>query len=202
MTVKQLRPFYTDEELAALYATPYDHTRWDDHKVRIQRTVEIATVFGGTYGRWQSGIDLTCGDGAILSRLVAGGVLQYGYFGDMVQMAGPPYLDVIGRVEDTIVTHMAEAGRTPPYDLYVCSETLEHVRDPWALLANARQLADYMVLSTPIDEADDVGNPEHYWSWGVDDVMHMLRDAGWTVDDNDVTVLPLPFYQFQVWCCT
>lgn len=200
MTVRQLRPFYTDEELAAVYPAAYDHTRWDDHRQRVARTIEIATVFAGAHTPWEDGIDLTCGDGAILTGLLANGTLARAYYGDLVQMAGPPYLDVIGRVEDTILAHMATGDRPPPWDLYVCSETIEHVRDPWALLANARRLADCMVLSTPIDEADDVGNPEHYWSWGLADVREMLLEAGWSVDD--AVVLPLPFYQFQVWCCT
>lgn len=197
--IKQLRPFYTDAELARVYASPYDHTRWNDHKSRVASTIEITSRWGRGKG-WQHGVDLTCGDGAILGGLVDAGVLLGAYYGDMVQMAGPPYLDVIGRVEDTIVAHIAEAGRPAPYDLYVCSETLEHVQDPAALLANARRLADHMVLSTPVDEADDVDNPEHYWSWGIADVAGLLEAAGWR--PQRLEVLPLPFYQFQVWCCS
>lgn len=189
---RQLRPFYTDEELAGVYPAMYDHTRWDDHVRRVAATVEIITSWG-KHQDWYGGIDLTCGDGAILRALQANGTVQTAYYGDLVFAA---HLDVIGMVEDTLPAHTV-AGR--PIDLYVCSETLEHVQDPDELLRAARLMARNAVFTTPIDEDPSAGNPEHYWGWGTEDVREMLDDAGWT---GTLTVLPLPFYQFQVWCCS
>jgi hypothetical protein len=192
----QLREFHTPERLAEIYAKPYDHTRWEDHKIRVARTIEIATEFGDGYW-WQDGIDLSCGDGAILDELRSNLTVQKAYFGDMVQMAGPPWLDVIGPIETTLPAHIRERGR---YNLFVCSETLEHVQDPDELLRGARRLADHMVLSTPIAETHAHGNEEHYWSWEVSDVEEMLHNAGWL--ECDVTILPLGFYDFQIWICS
>lgn len=192
----QLREFHTPERLAEIYATPYDHTRWDDHKIRVAETIRIATEWGNDMP-WWDGIDLSCGDGAILRALKENDVIEKAYYGDMVQMAGPPYLDVIGPIEDTIPAHIRYKAR---YDLFICSETLEHVQDPDGLLRGARDLAHHMILSTPIAETAAHGNPEHYWSWEVSDVEEILTAAGWT--ECEVTILPLGFYDFQIWTCS
>jgi hypothetical protein len=189
----QLRPFYTDEELATVYHRPYDHTRWDEHRRRVAATVDIVTRWGKDRG-WYDGIDLTCGDGAILRALVANGTVQTAYYGDLVHA---DHLDVVGRVEDTLPAHTV-LGR--PRDLYVCSETLEHLRDPAGLLENARALASHMVLTTPVDETAAHENAEHYWSWSVEDVRDMLELAGWTVQGLDL--LAMDHYVYQVWCCS
>jgi hypothetical protein len=190
---RQLRPFYTDEELAGVYPAMYDHTRWDDHVERVARTVEIVTWWGETKG-WYDGVDLTCGDGAILRALLTNGTVQTAYYGDLVFA---DHLDVVGRVEDTLPAHTVP---NRPTDLYICSETLEHVQDPDTLLRQVRAMAANAVFTTPVDETEVHGNPEHYWGWGVDDVRAMLVEAGW--DPKRLTVLDLPFYKFQVWCCS
>jgi hypothetical protein len=189
---RQLRPFYTDEELAGVYPAMYDHTRWDDHVKRVSQTVDIVMRWGA--GRkWFDGIDLTCGDGAILRALQANGTVQTTYYGDLVHA---DHLDVIGKVEDTMSGELL----MDKWDLYICSETLEHVQDPDTLLRNARALARNAVFTTPIDETPEYGNPEHYWGWGLEDIHDMLVDAGWSPEP--AVVLDLPFYKFQVWCCS
>ena len=196
MTRRQLRPFWSDEELATIYPAAYDHTRWDDHKVRVAETVNIVAEWAATKDpAWFDGIDLTSGDGAILRALLGRDVVQKAYYGDLVFA---DHLDVIGKVEDTLPAHIHGGGRM--WDLYVCSETLEHVQDPDELLRSARRLATHAVFSTPIDETDAHANPEHYWSWGVEDIRAMLEAADWTPEVHKV--LPLPYYNFQIWCCS
>jgi 2-polyprenyl-3-methyl-5-hydroxy-6-metoxy-1,4-benzoquinol methylase len=196
MTRRQLRPFWSDEELPTIYPAMYDHTRWDDHKVRVARTVEIVTDWWDQ-SAWYDGIDLTCGDGAILRALQANGVVLKAYYGDLVFA---DHLDIIGKVENTMPSETYPMDSDRRWDLYICSETLEHVRDPDELLRMSRKLAHHAVFSTPIDETDAHANPEHYWSWSVEDIHAMLVAAGWTPEVHKV--LPLPYYNFQIWCCS
>lgn len=193
---KQIRPFYSDEHLAAIYPLPYNHAFWEDHRTRVTATVDMVTGWGSGAG-WFDGIDLTCGDGAILQRLHDRGIVQRTYFGDLVPA---PHLDIQGRVEDTIVAETYPDGSGRSWDLYVCSETLEHLWNPEKVLRDARKLAARAVFSTPIDEGPEHDNPEHYWSWGVDDVCGMLVAAGWTPERFQR--LPLSYYNFQIWCCS
>lgn len=200
----QLREFHSPERLAEIYAKPYDHTRWDDHKKRVAETIRIATEFGADQD-WYDGLDLSCGDGAILKALQANGTVQRAEFGDIVQMAEPPYLDYVGSIEDTVVALTVPPDLWPSVadrrvDLFICSETIEHLERPDYVLGNARQLAHHMVLSTPIAETVAHGNEEHYWSWEVSDIEEMLLVAGWA--NLNLTVLALGFYDFQVWTCS
>lgn len=193
---QQLRPFYSDDQLFDVYPETYDHSKWDDHRRRVQQTVDIVAKWG-LPKRWYDAIDLSCGDGAIVTRLQAAGVVEYTCLGDLVYA---PHLDVIGKIEDTLPLHVRPGGEERRWDLFVCSETLEHVVDPDALLRQARLLASNAVFTTPISETPEHGNPEHYWSWDMNDVKTMLEAAGW--EPVSCTVLPLPYYQFQVWCCS
>jgi hypothetical protein len=160
VTRKRLRPTYTDAELKALYRAPHDHRRWRDHHLRVDVTIAVA--------RWMAGdgvaaaADLSCGNGAILSAVPAGAK----YFGDFA-----PGYQFQGPIEDTV-------NEIPNVDLFVCSETLEHVDAPMLVLGRIRDRARMMVLSTPVDAWND-DNPEHYWAWSRQDVENMLAAAGW-----------------------
>lgn len=180
MTRRRVRPAYSDEDLAALYGARYDHTRWPDHRIRVDATAALIHAFAGPVGR---AADLSCGDGAILARIHAAEKVH----GDLT-----PGWELTGPCQDTITA-------LDPVDLLVCSETLEHLDDPDAYLAAARGKAATLVLSTPMDEPDPDTNPEHYWAWGADDVEQMLRAAGWC--PNVMTRLYLShFYcDYQLW---
>lgn len=179
---KRLRPAYTDEQLRDLYRTPHDHRRWPDHHLRVGVTIEVA--------RWMAGdgvdaaADLSCGNGAILERVPAG----RHYFGDFA-----PGYDIRGPIEQTIVD-------LPCVDLFVCSETIEHLNDPDLVLGRIRNRSRMLVLSTPVDAWDDT-NPEHYWAWGRSDVEDMLTAAGWrphVYATADFRPMGLP-YCFGIW---
>jgi len=183
VTRTRLRPRYSDADLARIYATPHDHTRWADHVIRVNVTTSLARWFADQTG-CRSAADLSCGDGAILNALD----LPTKVFGDYA-----PGYELTGPIERTIeqLSHV---------DLFICSETIEHLDDPDAVLRRINVKARFLVLSTPIGEAD-VGNPEHYWGWDVDDVREMLGSTGWEPYSTIELKLPHFTYDFQIHAC-
>ncbi|TLQ45757.1 methyltransferase domain-containing protein [Streptomyces marianii] len=182
MTRVRLRPAYSEAELAQLYRTPHDHRRWRDHHLRVDVTVQVA--------RWMADVgvraaaDLSCGNGAILNQVPA----DRKHFGDLA-----PGYELHGPIEKTL-------EELPEVDLFVCSETLEHVDDPDLVLARIRSRSRMLVLSTPVDAWQDA-NPEHYWAWSRDDVEAMLTGAGWRLHvyaTADFRPARLP-YCFGIW---
>lgn len=186
MTILRLRPAYSDEELATVYDHMYDHTRWGDHVLRVQATVDLVHAVTIPASRRRVA-DLSCGDGAI-ARAVSD--VEELYLGDMVPA---DHLNVVGRIEETVLT-------MPYVELFILSETLEHVDDPGELLFKIRGRASRIVLTTPLNEFDD-GNPEHYWGWDDDGVRSLLKDAGWSPDHYEAWTpsVPYPYYTFQMW---
>lgn len=183
MTRVRLRPKYSDHDLARIYATPHDHTRWADHLIRVDVTTSLARWFSDQMG-CHSGADLSCGDGAILNALD----LPIKVFGDYA-----PGYEITGPLEETV-------PRLDPVDLFICSETIEHLDDPEAVLRLINEKARFLVLSTPIGETD-AGNPEHYWGWDVDDVVSMLTATGWMPYSTIGLKLPHFTYDFQIHAC-
>jgi hypothetical protein len=157
----RLREAYSDEKLAEIYATPHQHTAWADHIVRVGITSELCRAL---VGRVTSAADLSCGDAAIVKSLTADRL----YLGDYA-----PGYEFTGPIEQTV-------WAIPHVDVFVCTETLEHVDDPDRVLASIRQKTGALVLSTPVDCWQD-HNPEHYWAWSRTDVEEMLTAAGFDV---------------------
>jgi hypothetical protein len=187
--IKQLRPFHTPEELAELYAEPYDHTRWEQHRERVGRTTELLDWLASKVDA-RTVADLSCGDGAIVygSRHPWDGLI----LGD-VAPASASYL--VGPIEHTITL-------IPPVDVFVLSETLEHVERPAQLLAAIRQKARHLLLSTPLAEFDD-RNQEHYWGWDEAGIRELLTGADWRPDAFDpFTPQSGNFYTYQIWTCS
>jgi hypothetical protein len=182
--IKQLRPFYSPEETAALYAEPYDHTRWDQHRERVGRTTELLDLLAHTMNA-HTVADLSCGDGAIVYGSTHPWVSWY--LGDYA-----PGFDHIGRIERTI-------HEIPTVDVFVLSETLEHVERPAELLAAIRQKARHLLLSTPLAEFDD-RNPEHYWGWDLAGIRDLLNVTRWRADHFE-TFTPQSgnWYTYQIW---
>lgn len=181
---QRLRPAYTPEELAEIYARPHDHTRWQDHLIRVAVTSAIAQYF---VDEWETVADLSCGDAEIARSLgTASPVL-----GDLA-----PGYKYCGPIEQTI-------DEIPPVDVFICSETMEHLDDPDAVLVKIRQKAKQLVLSTPVDAWNEP-NPEHYWAWSREDVEGMLKSAGWRpvlYNALDLRDMYSP-YCFGIWVCT
>ncbi len=174
----RLRPVMTPDELAEVYATPHDARRWPDHQVRVRETVEFIRQ---QVGPVQTAADLSCGNGQIIDGIDA----EVRIKGDFA-----PGYEIVGPIEETL-------PRLGFVDLLICSETLEHLDDPDAVLAEARRHARAVCVSTPAWETVAHNNPEHYWAWGLDDISRMLDEAGF--HQQSLRLLPLGFYTFQVW---
>lgn len=182
MTRLRLRPAHSPQELAGIYATPHDHTQWRDHMLRVDATLDfIRKVIGAV----ASAADLSCGAGAVLRGIDA----ERRYFGDFA--AG---FDFTGPLEETL-------AELPHVELFINTETLEHLDDPDLALRLIRGKADQLILSTPIDRWDDP-NQEHYWAWSKTDVEDMLTAAGWDIGEStvlDFSAHGCDYYQYGLW---
>lgn len=186
MMRQRLRPTPDQDELSRLYAIPHDHTRWQDHRIRVDVTSALChnvCPLGGTVA------DLSCGDAVIARRLAESHGARL-ILGDYA-----PGYDHTGPVEQTI-------RNVRGVDLWLCCETLEHLDDPDTVLREIRPRTDWLVVSTPDGETDD-SNPEHVWGWDADAVEKMLRDAGFTPSGfTALDLRPAGFlYRYQIWVC-
>lgn len=172
--------------LAELYDTPYDHTKWDEHKERVQWTAQRLNHFI-TLQRPNiyDVVDLSCGDGALLNMLDLGADGRKTY-GDLVWT---PTLDVIGPIEESV--------KSMSGDMLICSETLEHLDDPDQVLRDACTNFEWIVITTPLGEDDQEKNYEHYWGWDILGVAAMLQSTGWSA--RVLETIKLPYYTYQLW---
>jgi len=171
--------------LAALYAVPHQHTRWADHRLRVAVTAAVGRHMA-PHGA--SVADLSCGDGTIAREMATGGDL---YLGDFA-----PGYDICGPIEETVFD-------IPYVDVFICSETIEHLDDPDGVLAAIRTKARMLILSTPDGEWDS-NNPEHVWGWDAEAVEMILRAEGWVpAVHTTLDLRPAGFvYSYQIWGCT
>lgn len=178
----RLREAHDAAYLAALYAKPHAHEYWQDHRQRVRSTIALAGFFEGV----SSVADLSAGDGAIINALDA----PKKYIGDFA-----PKYEFHGAIEKTI-------DQIPNVDLFILSETLEHLDDPDAVLAKIRAKTRYLVLSTPDGEIA-LDNPEHYWGWDSDGVREMLVRAEFkpVVFSSLTFTDPALTYDYQMWGC-
>lgn len=198
----QLRPFYTEEQLAQVYDHPYDHRRWEDHIFRIEHTIcFVADLIQERKLQGGSAIDLSCGDGAVLRELRRTGLVNTVELGDRVPA---DHLTVVGPIEETIknfqpqtiVRCCGKPGVNRYFDLFICTETLEHIQDPDELLLAIRLTANYAIFTTPVGEFND-GNPEHYWGWDAEALREMLTTAGFIILAHEI--VPTSYYTYQFW---
>lgn len=175
---RRLREAMTAEQLAETYREPHDARRWPDHQVRVAESIAFIRE---QVGPVRTAADLSCGNGQILN----GVDVEQAFLGDLA-----PGYGIEGPIETTVLS-------IEPVDLFVCSETLEHVDDPDLVLTRIRAKAATVFVSTPTWETEAHNNPEHYWSWGLDDISQMLTQAGFT--KQTMRLLPLGFYTFQLW---
>lgn len=178
-----MRSKYSEEELNEIYKTPHQHISWIDHVQRVKSTIALANWFTPV----ETAADLSCGDAYIINMLDATtryiGDYAYGYA-------------FTGSIEKTI-------KEIPPVDLFILSETIEHMDDPDSLLREIRLKTKYLILTTPKDEDND-NNPEHYWGWGKEDMRKMLVDANFNPQIYQELEFfdPQYFYTYQMWGCS
>lgn len=180
--IKRLRPRYSDEELNSIYPQQYDTDMWEDHRIRIKESIRFIKE---NINNISTGADLSCGDGKILDAID----LKNKYYGDFTG----PY-EFIGKLEDTVKI-------LNNVDLYICSETLEHLDDPIECLKLVREKTKYLFISTPVNKFDD-DNPQHYWAWDFDGIKYILECAGFEIINSEVLELEEKYYyDFQLVYC-
>jgi hypothetical protein len=178
----RLRPAWDEEELARFCPHPHNHADYPSHIIRVEHTISLGwALLRAERVKSPSVADLSCGDAVIPRALCDDPVL-----GDFA-----PGYPIQGYIERTL-------GQCPPVDLFVFSETAEHVDDPDGVLARIRRTARLLLLSTPLGEFDD-SNLQHYWGWDQDGVREMLQFAGW--EPMIWSTVTMPDASFQIWGC-
>jgi len=179
---QRLREAYSPEQLAQVYAEPHQHFQWKDHRLRVQMTIAFATWFGDI----NSVADLSAGDAAIINAIDA----PNKYIGDFA-----PGYEFTGAIDDTI-------DQIPSVDLFICSETIEHLDNPEATLRKIRAKTRAIIITTP-DGEDNPNNPQHYWGWDTDGVGELLKSVGFKpVIFNQLKFTdPSLIYDYQFWGC-
>jgi len=191
----RLREAHDQATLAEMYATPHRHALYGaDHAIRVGQTAALVDHVV----RWSGAVtvaDLSCGDGAVVQRALAGSLGEHvAILGDIA-----PGWPIEGPIEATLV----DLDRV---DLFVCCETLEHLDDPAAVLAQIRDKALRLVASLPLAQDPPDDNPEHYWQIDTPaDGEALLAAAGWTVEALVEVSGPRGIdwpYRYLVWSCT
>jgi hypothetical protein len=189
MTIKRLRKLPSNKKLEKMYAEPHDHRLYGHgHHLRVEQSI----VFVRWISEWQnlnSVADLSCGNGGIALALNMGN--ENTHLGDFAQ--GYEY---VGPIEENV-------NKIPDIDLYICSETLEHLDNPQEVLLNIRKRSKWLFLTTPIENWGDA-NTEHLWSWDRKGVEELLKEASFTprmFGTLDSTVINEP-YVYGMWVCS
>lgn len=191
-----------------VYPHGYKHDRWPDHVERVAASVELIRRYRNLI---RTVADLSCGDGAIVKGIASG--LDVVHLGDLngvpigvaEEIVSAGAMGVRGLIQGALPDSLWRLPEDAlPVDLFVLSETLEHMDDPDDLLRQLTMFSRYLFLSTPIEEIETSGNLEHYWSWGTADVHQMLQDAGWSALELERLVpqstLTLEHaYHYQLW---
>jgi hypothetical protein len=189
LTRVRLRDAYSGAQLRGLYDKPYDcFERGADH---IERVMVTAGLAAGALTRFnlESAADLSAGNGAVLN--FASTMIRRPVQRHQSDLVPAPGLDDHGPVEETL-------ERCPEVDLFICSETLEHLDDPDTVLYRISGKARYLIVSTPDGENNTI-NPEHYWGWDTEGIRGMLEaNAFRPLSLLKFTPTPL-YYTFQLW---
>ena len=177
---QRLRSTYEDFALKQIYQIPHNHLQFADHIIRVNTSIDLLNEFG-TY---ESIADLSAGDATIIKSLES----DKKYIGDFA-----PGYEITGAIETTI-------NEIPKVDLFICSETLEHLDNPDAVLAAIREKTNYLFVSTPNGESNTL-NPEHYWGWDSEDMKEMLIKAGFEPQIFHLLKFENYDYDYQMWVC-
>lgn len=172
--MRKLRRFYSPSVEAAMYDHTYNSKRWPEHITRIEKTAAICQTLIDRY-ELKSVADLSCGDGSLIDKLSV-----------HIKFAR----------DGNIMDDMELIGQS---DLFICTETIEHLREPWTVLERIAEKTRWLVLSTPLDEERGIDNYEHYWAFTTDDVATMLHHANF----HHIALFVLQHetwnYRYQVW---
>lgn len=179
--MKKLRRFMTPAEFAKNYATQFNHRSHYSHVERIEHTVKIAQELIDKEGIKRIA-DFSAGDRAVVNGL-------HGYEDAWLHDITDDGVDIVERLR----------AETFTYDLFICTETIEHVEQPWTLLEEIAPRTRWLLLSTPLDEDPAKNNWEHYWTFEATDIDDLLTQSGFVgrlVEAHQPVGSP---YTFQTW---
>lgn len=157
-------------------------------------------------------LDVGCGNGMFVGECLRRGHDAWGVEIDVSKLAlmAP---DVRARVEIIAVEDLP----TPPtpFDVIAFWDSFEHLRDPFAVLAQLRHcMAPHTVVFIRVNNTHDVFNlttqlalrlipvlgrrllevcfnlPQHYWNFSIRGMTLLLRQSGWEVVARRVTDTP------------
>jgi len=175
------------EELAAYYYEPQGYNITEP-----SARERVSVAMGESIPDVHSIADLSAGP-AMIPRYLAsltGATLILGDYAPGYELEGP-ILETIASI--TFV------------DLFVCTETLEHLDDPEANLRAIRPKCANLLVSTPIDQPIETAGGGHYWVWSRSDVEQMLVETGFMPQafvELDMTLGWMPGYvKFGIWVC-
>lgn len=169
-----------------MYARPHNSEHSVFHQTRIEATILAVKALCLAHEPAKFA-DLSCGD-AKIARAVSH-LCDGQYLGDLA-----PGYQYHGAIEHTV-------GYVDVVDVFVLSETIEHVADPQWLLDELATVTHNLVLTTPLDEQAEARNPEHVWSFTGQDINDMLYQAGFSIREGSVLHLKQYGceYDFQIW---
>jgi hypothetical protein len=164
----RLRPRYSPEDEAAIYAQTYDHTRWPEHVRRVAWTLDqLREAVNTSIFTWA--VDIACGDGEILGSLDEIRHREY------IDRTDGERVSIIGLAEDS----HALVQQYRPWDLVIMTEILEHLDNPDSVLTSWSRNTRWLLTTTPLGETDPEYNAEHYWGWDQQGFEQMLQESGW-----------------------
>lgn len=179
--MRKLRRFWSDVKLQEIYGHTYKHERWAEHAYRVQHTLGVAHRLVENYGL-KTAADLSSGDGAIIDQL-------------------SPRLTRVEKGDISVDGCGIEVNikNLRPVDLFICTETIEHLEAPWTVLEEVAQRTRWLILSCPLDERPEIDNYEHYWSFTSEDVRDILTQSGFSPVTYDFLTGVGWTYDYQVW---
>lgn len=199
--LRDVRPEGEAAFYAERYPDGYRHDVWPDHVERVRASADLIEKYRRQI---RTAADLSCGDGALLNMISRH--LTRAVLGDLNGVPVSAAVNCRAQVLETIGPAVLPDSLThlEPVDLFILSETLEHMDDPDDLLRRVGDVARYLFVSTPVDEDLESGNLEHYWGWGTGDIYDMLTAAGWQPLERQIlvpqsTLTLQDAYHYQLW---
>lgn len=147
-------------------------------------------AMGKGFGKVRSIADMSCGDATVARALAEYSGIEP-ILGDYA--AGYQYQ---GLLTQTV-------PKLSVVELFVCTNTIEHLDDPDNDLKLIREHCEKMLLSCPVEEWNEPSGG-HYWAWDREAVEAMLEEAGFKVSaytELDLTPFWNPHCKHGIWAC-